>query len=134
MSQIVNIIGYSVTFVIVISLLAYIVKLRSLVNDALDGILESTINEKLLLSQLEKALQQIEEKPIESSDGFIKFMTESREAAFNFISEIQNAAKEFRNDIGEVESSPRKSKDAKVMLEAFSKLEKKILPNDIPNN
>lgn len=134
MIQIMNIIGYSATFIIVISLLAYIVKLRKLVNDALDRILESTINENLLLSQLEKALQKIEEKPVESSDGFIKFMTDSREAAFSFISEIQEATKQFRNDIGEIENSPRKSKDIKIMLEAFSKLEKKILPNDIPNN
>lgn len=134
MIQIANIVGYSITFVIVISLLAYIVKLRKLVNDALETILEVTIKENILMDELEKALKKIEEKPVESSDGFIKFMTDSREAAFSFISEIQDAAKEFRNDIAEIENSPRKSKDIKIMLEAFSKLEKKILPTDIPNN
>lgn len=134
MSQILNIVGYSATFVIVISLLAYIVKLRKLVNDSLERLLEATINENLLMGELAKALERLEEKPVESSDGFIKFMTDSREAAFSFISEIQNATKEFRNDIVEIENSARKSKDTKIMLEAFSKLEKKILPNDIPNN
>ena len=132
--QIINIVAYSITFVLVISLLAYIVKLRKIVNDSLERLLEATINENLLMEELHKALQKIEEKPIESSDGFIKFMTESRDAAFNFITEIQDATKQFRNDIGEVENSPKKSKDIKIMLEAFSKLEKKILPNDIPNN
>ena len=134
MNQIVSIIGYSATFVIVISLLTYIVRLRKLVNDSLEKLLEATINENLLMGELAKALERLEEKPVESSDGFIKFMTDSREAAFSFISEIQNATKEFRNDIAEIENSARKSKDTKIMLEAFSKLEKKILPNDIPNN
>jgi hypothetical protein len=134
MIQIVNVIGYSVTFIIVISLLAYIVKLRKILSDSLDKMLEVTIKNNILMDELEKALKKIEEKPVESSDGFIKFMTDSREAAFSFISEIQDAAREFRNDIAEIENSPKKSKDTKIMLEAFSKLEKKILPTDIPNN
>ena len=134
MMQIINIIAYSITFVLVIALLAYIVRLRKILNNSLERVLELTINQNLLMDELHKALQKIEEKPIESSDGFIKFMTESREAAFNFITEIQDATKQFRNDIGEIENSPKKSKDIKIMLEAFSKLEKKILPNDIPNN
>lgn len=134
MNQIINIIAYSMTFIIVMSLLTYIVKLRKIVNKSLESVLELTIKENILMDELDKALKKIEEKPIESSDGFIKFMTDSREAAFAFISEIQDATKQFRNDIGEIENAPKKSKDTKIMLEAFSKLEKKILPNDIPNN
>lgn len=134
MMQFLNMVGYSLTILIVLSLLFYIARLRKVVAGALERVLELTISEKVILDELEKALQKIEEKPVEASEGFIKFISESRDKAFSFITEIQDATKEFRNDIAEIQNSPKKSKDTKVMLEAFSKLEKKILPNDIPNN
>ena len=86
MSQIINIIAYSMTFIIVISLLTYIARLRKIISKSLESVLELTIKENILMDELDKALKKIEEKPIESSDGFIKFMTDSREAAFAFIS------------------------------------------------
>lgn len=61
-------------------------------------LLEARISNNIII---DKAKQEIEnEKNIENSEGFLKFVSDSRDWAFAYIEEVQNSLKKFDENAG----------------------------------
>lgn len=55
-----------------------------------------SMDKVILLVQLEKLTETRDVKNVEESQGFIKFLSESRDWAFTFIDDVQAAIEEYR--------------------------------------
>jgi hypothetical protein len=54
-----------------------------------------------IAKKLEETLTQNESKKLEKDDGFVKFLSESRETAFRYIEEVQEAIANYVKDKGD---------------------------------
>lgn len=81
--------------------------------------LENTNN--VLLAEVEKLKDEVETSKLEKSDGFVKFLSESREWAFSFIDDVQSSILKLK------EAMDRQ--DSKQSLEEFQTL-LKFLPKE----
>ena len=99
----------------------------------------------LLQKKVEELYQDIENAKLEQTDGFLKFVSESRDWAFQYIEEVQSALSEFdkqiasdlewANTFGQVLGENAHTNVLKRISEAYDKL-KEVLPkeNQTPNN
>lgn len=109
----VAIVFFGMSFVIL--MLAF--KLRKVTRTSV----QSQIDNFILLSELDKMVQEKENKSVEQSDGFLKFVSESRDWAFDYIEDVQQALRAYDIALG--------LDDAAVLNEAYKKLIS-YLPDD----
>ena len=99
----------------------------------------------LLQKKVEELYQDIENAKLEQTDGFLKFVSDSRDWAFQYIEEVQTALSEFDKDIapqlkwaktyGTVLGETAHTEALEKISKAYDKL-KEVLPkeNQTPNN
>lgn len=63
-------------------------------------LLQATIDQNIILTQFAEELKKKEELSVEKTDGFLKFISESREMAFDYIEKIQESLVKFREEVG----------------------------------
>ena len=97
------------------------IKNRLLVKEAI----QLNIDKVVLVNRIEELLAKQENKTLEESDGFIKFVSESRDWAFQYIEDVQEAIINFDKTMS--------SKDDTQIEEAYNKL-KNFLPKEEENN
>ena len=68
---------------------------RVLAND----LLRQTLEKAAVMSQLEKALDMKDSESVEQTDGFLKFISESRDWAFQYIEEVQDGLDQFKSKV-----------------------------------
>lgn len=86
-------VGYSVA----ITLLIIAVILLAIRNKRLlRSVAQLSIDKMALYAQLDELAAYKEEKSLEQSDGFIKFISDSRQWAFDYIDNVQSAIDEYR--------------------------------------
>jgi len=133
---------------ILITLVIYLVY-RSVVNrrklKALTDIYLQLLADKMLLDEKVKFLyQEIENTKLEQTDGFLKFVSDSRDWAFEYIEQTQDALSNFdiviesiidwNKTYGSVNGENPHSDKIKEISVAYEQL-KKVLPQDkTPNN
>lgn len=92
---------------------------------------QAEIDKKALLTAIERLQADKDQKPVEQTDGFLRFISESRDAAFTYIEEVQDAISSFDEKVGPVIQQYRetgKVKGIKVsdlvkdLTEAYDKL------------
>lgn len=125
---------YAILSVGVVVLASYVVVVRRKYHTTLLQLMQAGIDKQLLITKLSEALDTIHQKPVEQTDGFMKFMTDSRDFAFSFIETMQEALAEFENETKDILSKDEMSSDIAKVSKAFQKLKEKTLPDDIPNN
>lgn len=131
---IVDIVAFSVLTAVLLAITILFIKTRLKVRKLYSSIIQLTLDKKELLVELSKALDALETKPLEQSDGFIKFLENSRESAFMFIELMQSAIADFEKETKDVFAKSELSDDiAKINL-AYQKLKSQTLPDDLPNN
>jgi hypothetical protein len=59
-------------------------------------LVQAEVNKRILLAQVEKLMYSKESKSLEETEGFVKFLTESRDWAFGYIEDVQAAIAELR--------------------------------------
>jgi hypothetical protein len=110
--------------------------------DVLEKYVESEIQKAIIIEKLEEVLKENELKSIENSDGFLKFVSDSREWAFKYIEDIQVAFAKFDDKISPdldyadtygILSMDMPSKDALARISKAYKELKKMLPEDMVN-
>ena len=85
----------------------------------------SRLESALLLSEIDKLVDEASVLKMESSDGFVKFLSDSRDWAFGFIDDVQETIRSMQVGMS--------SMDSQKVLEEFNKL-LKYLPEDKPKN
>ena len=85
---------------LVITLLISVVKLKLKNRKLAAELLQGTLDQNILLTKLAEELKKKEDVSIEKTDGFLKFISESRDLAFQYIEGIQEALVKFRDKAG----------------------------------
>lgn len=75
---------------------------------------QAEMNNLILMSKLEEYADQRDSTSIENSDGFLKFVSDSRDWAFDYIENVQEAITEY--------DAALSSNDAKLLNDAYKKL------------
>jgi DNA repair exonuclease SbcCD ATPase subunit len=116
---------------------------RSLNNEASEKI-QALIDKNIIMSEYNKVLQALENKKLEESDDFIKFLSDSRDWAFEYIEDAQEKISEFDKQIQEIAEwnrtygsvigdIPHTSKIEEINL-AYDKIRSLLPENKTPNN
>jgi hypothetical protein len=129
--------------------IAYLVyrnfKIKVLVKSISHLYLEQLAEKSLLEKEIEKLYQEQKNKELEKTDGFLKFVSDSRDWAFEYIEEVQKALTEFDEEVaprlewantyGRVAGNTIHTETITKISEAYNKL-KLVLPKDnqTPNN
>jgi len=126
-----------ITFILVSSILILLfknIRLRFRNNDLIASLLQSQIDKVILKDHIDKDRTTNEEKD-SSNDGFLKFISDSREHAFKYIEESQKTIESFvkflDNNIEYLKSNqPKDLKYKTVMksLETYLVKLKNLLP------
>jgi len=86
--------------IVIVTLILSVIRLR-LKNRRLAGeLLQATLDQNILLTKLAEELKRKEEVSLEKTDGFLKFISESRDLAFQYIEAIQEALVKFKDKVG----------------------------------
>ena len=104
-------IGIAVAFFgMAVAVLVMVIRVRKLIKLNV----QTQMDNFILLSELDKMVQEKDDKSVEQSDGFLKFISESRDWAFEYIENIQSALNEY--------DAALHTTDAKVINDAYKKL------------
>lgn len=114
--------------------LLYVVFLQRQRNRRLASLnLQALMDLSLVKKELEKAVLEINNKKLEKDDGFVKFLSESRDWAYDYISTTQLIVEKFNSDITEImESESKPSQKLSQIKKSCDEL-KKILPDEDKN-
>jgi threonyl-tRNA synthetase len=106
-------------------------------------LLQATLDQNILFTKLAEELKKKEEVSVEKTDGFLKFISESRDLAFQYIEGIQEALVKFRDKVGpEIEymltygtatGDSLQSKSFLKIEKAYNELIKETLPTEKQN-
>ena len=107
--------------------------------------IQAEMDKYLLTQKLEQISNEISTLKLSETDGFVKFISQSRDWAFQYIEEVQAALKEFDNEVahkfewartyGIVVNGGTHGKVLDEISVAYDKL-KSVLPEntETPNN
>lgn len=85
--------------------------------------INQSIADYIAISQkLEEALKNTDEKKIEETEGFLKFVSDSRDWAFQYIERVQIAIKNFQDIFHPIAIEYYKDKEKPIGQEEFGKL------------
>lgn len=103
-----------------------------------EALLYAALQGRMLREELEVQMQKVQDAELADDDGFIKFLSESRQWAFDYIEQVQKAVSAFKNSVdsnvkyyekaGHVVDSVHK-RSLEEFVQAYRELEK-ILPNE----
>jgi threonyl-tRNA synthetase len=129
------------SLVVVIAILALsVIKLRLKNRRLAAELLQITLDQNILMTKLAEELKKKEDVSIEKTDGFLKFISESRDLAFQYIEAIQEALVKFKGKVGpEIEymltygtatGDSLQSKSFLKIEKAYKELIKETLPTE----
>lgn len=128
------IIYFALAIVLAVSI-GYIVVLRSRINRLIESAAQMMIDKGNLLKKLSEALTALEQKPIEQTDGFLRYLETTRDSAFTFIEDVQVAISKFDSETKTIfAKSDLNKEDANIIKQAYDNLKAATLPDDVPNN
>jgi hypothetical protein len=89
-----------VVFLILLAVVSYTAIAFGLKNKKLASeVVQLKLDKLSLISRLEKELDARESVSLEQTDGFVKFLSESRDWAFNYIEDVQQSIQELQTAI-----------------------------------
>jgi hypothetical protein len=92
--------------VFVIALLVFIALIIANINTRLQNnklkanLTQEVIDRTIVMEEMRKLMAELDIKNSNQNDGFLKFVSDSREAAFKYIEEVQAAINEFDSKVG----------------------------------
>ena len=136
---------FSVYIVSILTLLYFFIKTNIQKRRLLAVYIQVEMDKYLIAQKLEEVSKELSAKELAETDGFVKFISQSRDWAFEYIEEVQKALTEFdkevspklewANTFGKLAGETVHTDTIKTISEAYDKL-KTVLPKDnqTPNN
>jgi hypothetical protein len=143
--DILNLVLFSTSLVLILILLYLVVKSNIQKKKILSLYIQSEMHKHMLGQKIEELQRELSSKELSETDGFVKFISQSRDWAFEYIEEVQKALTEFDKEVtpqlewantyGRLGGDTVHTNTVKVISEAYNKL-KSVLPenNETPNN
>lgn len=136
-NNIANIASLVVSLILIAIALTGFGKARAKMKKAEYNLAQSELDKLAIQSELIKLSNQLDEMKIEQSEGFVRFLSESRDWAYQYIDAIQE---EFPKDYALIKNKLSNEtislEDKKQISEALEKMKSLILPEETitPNN
>lgn len=111
----------SLAVIIITGLLVLNVLLRIKVSQIVAKQLQDATDKNILSEELNRIRDELETLKLQESDGFVKFLSESREWAFSYIDDVQLSIQNLKDSMD--------SGDSQSVLESFNQLIK-FLPKE----
>ena len=138
-----------IIYVILTTLIAYLgfrnLSLRNTLHNTIADKIQAQVNKDIIATEYSKVVQELENKKLEKSDDFIKFLSDSRDKAFEYIETVQENLIKFDKQMTKIikwnetygatiGENPHADKIKEISV-AYKKL-KDLLPenNKTPNN
>jgi heme/copper-type cytochrome/quinol oxidase subunit 1 len=126
-----------ISYIVLVGLLfylAYMVFSQSLKKKKLTSeYLQMTLNYQMVKNEYEKLFEELNRIKVEKDDGFVKFLSESRSWAFEYIENTQKALAEIDLSISEILESDAKPASKVSQIKMAHKALKAILPEEQAN-
>lgn len=110
---------------------------RKLKKEA-DELAMMLVDEHFKMQKQQKELEEMANlAPIDTNDGFVKFLSQSREWAYNYIDTVQEKFTEFDNTISiYLDKNKLDEEEIRNISVAYATLKQSVLPenNEMPNN
>lgn len=120
-----------VVALILTSLLAVeVVRARIRIRRISVALLQSEINREAIEKRLLEVLSRNDSSSVEQTDGFLKFVSESRDAAFRYIEVVQESLKSLEEALPLLGTTVIKAADRKRAIEIIETVIKN-LPDDL---
>ena len=97
--MILDIVAPGVLLLIIVILLINNLAIRSKNRKLSAEIIQIALDKAIISEKLKEELDKKDSDSIEKSDGFLKFISQSRDWAFDYIEQVQTALLEFKNKI-----------------------------------
>lgn len=79
---------------VIIAYLGYrVYSLKQINHQLISDLLQQSVDRNAIASKLEETVTMVNNTSVEDKDGFIKFLSQSREWAFDYIEKVQAAIK-----------------------------------------
>ena len=98
MNTVIEVISFAAIVGSLVAALSYAIVLNLRLKKSQSKLMQSLIDINHTKSKLSEALLEIESKKLEETDGFVKFVSESRNWAFQYIEDVQNTIVVIKND------------------------------------
>lgn len=123
--DIINLIVYLAYSVIVAALVVIIIRIALINRKLTSSGIQLSFDKIELLKRIQALSEEKDSVSVEKTDGFLKFVSESRDWAFDYIEDVQQALRAY--DIA------LSTDDARLMNEAYSKLISLLPDDDVVN-
>jgi biopolymer transport protein ExbB/TolQ len=90
-----ELIAFSVILVIIALLIVGNIRMYYMNKKTMASLIQTTLDSLELREALDKLANEYELLSLQETDGFVKFLSESRESAFLYIEEVQQSIKEL---------------------------------------
>lgn len=137
-------IAFTFLIVVIVALTISIINLKMRNRRLAKELIQSTIDHNIALTMLAEELKKKENVSVEKTDGFLKFISESRDLAFEYIEKVQESLIKFKNEVdpeidymltyGTVAGDSLSSKAFQKIDKAYKKLLKDALPQEDKKN
>ena len=101
-ATVVELVVFIIALLVFVSLIIANINTRIQNNKLKANLTQETIDRAIVMEEMRKLMAEIDKKNSNQNDGFLKFVSDSREAAFKYIEEVQAAITEFDQRVGPV--------------------------------
>jgi len=98
--SIIEFVTFSIFLIVFFVLVFANIKTRLQNNKLKSNLTQETINRAIVMQEMQKLMAEVDVRNSNQNDGFLKFVSDSREAAFKYIEEVQSAINEFDSKVG----------------------------------
>lgn len=141
---IINSVAYTLLILLAVYFAYKNVVLRRMVENEITARLQISIDRNIIMSEYKEVLQALENKKLEESEDFVKFLSDTRNAAFDYIEDVQENIQEFDGILSDISewnrtygsvagNTPHAEKIEQLSL-AYNKLRSLLPENPTPNN
>lgn len=127
-------VGILIVFAAIVS---YALLLRAKVNKLSNQLAQEIVDKLTISAKLSKLVIDQNAQGLQQSDGFVKFLSDSRDSAFKYIEDVQKELQEFMKEVGPVVEAyrvmPVKNTASQKLVTAYDKLIK-IMPDEVKDN
>ena len=97
--MILDIVAFGVSLFIIVILLINNLAIRSKNRKLSVEVVQIALDKAVISQRLKEELDKKDSESIEQSEGFLKFISQSRDWAFDYIEQVQAALLEFKNRV-----------------------------------
>lgn len=131
MQQIVDLVLFAGALGVILTLLFMIYKVKRSKDALMIKLFQAYVDNDILSEQISKLVAEKDANALKEDDGFIKFLSSSRDWAFSYIEDTQDAIQKFKDKAGPPiqKLSGSRSADIKLIIEAYNSLVE-VLPDE----